>query len=105
MFGFRDKQKTVSQEDLDMIRIKAEAMDSTNDERVLMEDLDKHIRVSEAELARYEGKDSDEEETKERDKLLLLRQDAKDIRQQILDYKIPPQRFGLFIKYPKDYEG
>ena len=104
MFFTPTPSPKVTQEDLDMIRIKIEDMDSTEDKTFLMEKLYLHINAIDAELKFYKDNSSNNNHDRYNE-LLRLKEDAQTIRQCILNFKIPSNHYGLFIKYPKGYEG
>ena len=104
MFSSPPQSPKVTQEELDMIRIKIEDMNSTEDKTFLMEKLYRHINAIEAELKFY--KNSSRNDNQERyNELLHLKEDAQIIRQCILNFKLPSDHYGLFVRYPKGYEG
>lgn len=105
MFGSSKSEQEVTQEDLDMIRIKLEDIDSTEDKTFLLEKLYRYIRGIDNELKSIDrGSDSAEAEER-RAELLHLKDDAQDIRKQIISHQLPSGHYGLFIEYPKGYEG
>ena len=105
MFFFKDKKADASQEALDMIRIEIDSIESTDDKLFLMEKLYKHVNAIEKALEEYGAEKLSDREAKEQAELLRLKEAAQDLRQRILDHAVQPQHYGLFIKYPKGYEG
>ena len=106
MFELSKEVKNITQEDLDMIRIKIEDMDSTEDKTFLMEKLYKHIRAIDEELRRYRDAPPANANDRERcEELRQMKADAQDLRRRILDFQLPGDHYGLFIRYPKGYEG
>ena len=105
MFFFKNKKTNVSQESLDMIRIEIDSIESKDDKLFLMEKLYKHISAIEKAIEEYGKEKLNVREVKEQAELLRLKENAQDLRQRILDHPVQPQRYGLFIKYPKGYEG
>lgn len=85
-----------------MIRIKIEDMDSTEDKTFLLEKLYRHINAIDAELKGCHTKTNKDERYED---LLHLKEDAQVIRRLILDFQLPSDHYGLFIRYPKGYEG
>lgn len=106
MFELSNAPKNTTQEDLDMIHIKIEDMDSTEDKTFLMEKLYKHIRAIDEELHLYHDTTPASIDSRERyEELKQLKADAQDLRRRILDFQLPGDHYGLFIRYPKGYEG
>ena len=103
---FATKRNTgkVSQKDLDMVRIEMENIDSTEDKIWLMDKLYGHINAIDAQLKCLENPKS-KDDIERKDELLRLQEDAQDIRRRILDRQLPSGHYGLFINYPKGYEG
>ena len=104
---FLDKNgncKKVTQEDLDIIRVEAEGIESIDDKIYLLEKLYKYMGAIDCALDMLEtGNAKKVKQTK--NQLLALKDHAADTRQYILRYKIQPSRYGLYIKYPAGYEG
>lgn len=92
----------VTQKDIDLIRVEAEAISSTDDKYYLMERLHKYIEVIDEELELLE--DSDKQNRK-RDKLSELQKYAQDVRKYIIGRPVGPKRYGLFIEYTEGYDG
>ncbi len=106
MFELSKENNRVTQEDLDMIRIKVEDMDSTEDKTFLMEKLYKHIKAIDEELRHYRDTPPNSADDRERyEELKQLKADAQDLRRRILDFQLPSDHYGLFVRYPKGYEG
>lgn len=104
---FMDKNgyfKKITREDLDMVMVEAEAIESVDDKVYLLEKLYKHISAIDAALDMLESKDGKKvKQTK--NELLALKEYANDVRARILRTKLQSTRYGLYIKYPGGYEG
>jgi hypothetical protein len=104
---FMDKYgncKKVTREDLDMVRVEAENIGSVDDKIYLLERLYKHIGAIETALDLLKTKDAKKvKQTK--NELEFLQTYAQDIRQYIIRFKLQPEKYGLYIKYPAGYEG
>lgn len=105
MFGSSKSDKKVTQEDLDMIRIKMEDIDSTEDKTFLLEKLYQYIRGIDSELKSFDPSSDSSEAEERKAELLRLKEDAQDIRKQIISRQLPSGHYGLFVQYPKGYEG
>lgn len=95
----------VTQKDLDLIRIEAEAIKSTDDKYFLMERLHKYIETIETQLENFDYATNSIDSNQNRDKLLNLQNYAQEIRQYIMNQPVGPRRYGLFIEYPDGYKG
>ena len=99
--------KKVSREDLDMIMVEAEAIESVDDKVYLLEKLYKEISAIDAAIDMLDSKDAKNQKKVKQTKneLLLLKEYASDVRMRIMRVKLQPPRYGLYIKYPGGYEG
>lgn len=96
--------KKVTTEEIDMIRVEAEGIESIDDKVYLLEKLYKHIATIDAALDMIEsGNAKKVKQTK--NQLLAIKAYAQETRAYIMKYKIQPSRYGLYIKYPAGYEG
>lgn len=91
--------KHATQKALDLIRIEAEAIESTDDKYYLMKKLYEVIEDIEAQLELSEDNDINE------DKLLALQANAQEVRKYIMGRPVGRKRYGLFVEYPEGYEG
>lgn len=92
----------VTQKDIDLIRVEAEAISSTDDKYYLMERLHKYIETIDEQLEQLEGS---AESSRNKDKLLELQGYAQEVRKYIMGRPVGPKRYGLFVEYPEGYEG
>ncbi len=97
--------KTITQKDLDLIRIEAEAIESTDDKYYLMEQLHKYIQIIEAQLKKSEKNRKTDNNHHTAEELQSLHDYAMEIRAYIMGRKIGRKRYGLFVEYPEGYEG
>jgi hypothetical protein len=96
--------KKITNEDIDMVRVECESIESVDDKVYLLEKLYKHISAINMALDMIKsGQGKKVKQTK--NELEHLAQYAEETRQYILRYKIPPKGYGLYIKYPPGYEG
>ena len=105
IFGNKETYKKVTQKDIDLIRVEAEAISSTDDKVYLMEELHKHIEAAETALKELDDPKTAPNVKQTREELLRLRENMEEVRKYIIDFQIPQKRYGLFIKYPKGFEG
>lgn len=95
-----DKKKNLKR-DLDLIRVEAEAIESTDDKYYMMKKLHESIEEIEAQLEVSENTNND----KGKNKLLALQSYAEEIRQYIMAKPVGKKKYGLFVEYPEGYEG
>lgn len=105
IFSKEEICKTISQRDIDLIRVEAEAITSTDDKVYLLKDLYKHIEAVEKALQLLESPETAPKVQQSRDELLRLQKSMEEVRTYIIGAPLPVKRFGLFVKYPKGYEG
>lgn len=99
--------KKVSQSDLDMIRVDAEDITSTDDKIYLLERLYKYIGIIDTSLSLLESKNKNamKKVKQSKNELLNLKEYAGEVRQYIIKFRIIPEHYGLYIKYPNGFEG
>ena len=105
LFGKKETRTVISQRDIDIIRVKAEAITSTSDKVYLIEELYKQADAVQEALSLLESPETAQKVRQSRDELLRLQQSIEETRAFIIDSRIPEKRYGLFVKYPKGYEG
>ena len=95
-----EKRKNLQRE-LDLIRVEAEAIESTDDKYYMMKKLHEAMEeiVTQLELA------ENSKDTKNEEKLLAQQAYAQEIRQYIMGRPVGRKRYGLFVEYPEGYEG
>ena len=95
-------KNNVTQKDIDLIRVEAEAISSTDDKYYLMERLHKYIEAIDEQL---EQSEDCAEPSRNTDKMLELQGYAQEVRKYIMGRPVGPKRYGLFVEYPEGYEG
>lgn len=105
IFGDEESCKTVSQKEIDIIRAEAEAISSTDDKVYLIEDLYKLIEPVETALKWLDDPKKAKSVRQSKDELLRLQKSLAETREYIMNFRIPQERYGLYVKYPKGYEG
>ena len=105
IFGDEETCKIISQKDVDIIRAEAEAITSTDDKVYLIEDLYKLIDPVETALKWLDDPKKAKKVQQSKEELLRLQRSLVETREYIMNAKIPQERYGLYIKYPKGYEG
>ena len=105
MFDSSGNVKKVSQEDLDRIYVEIDNISSTDDKIYLLERLYKYISIIDYSLDILEDKKLSKRVKVSKDKLLRMEKFAYDTKERILNYRIAPEEYGLYIKYPSGYDG
>ena len=96
------KLQNVTQKDLDLIRVEAEAIESTDDKYYLMEKLHECIEVIETQI---EESENSKKSNFNRAKLEKLQEYAQEVRSFIMNRPVGRKRYGLFVEYPEGYDG
>ena len=105
---FRDRKgfcRTVSQQDIDLIRVEAENIESPDDKVYLLKSLYKYIDLVEAALEMLDDPKTALKVKQKKSELLRLQENLQETREYIMRYRIQPEQYGLFIKYPRGFEG
>ena len=90
--------KRVSQDDLDRIYVEIDNISSTDDKIYLLERLYKYISIIDYSLDILEDKKLSKRVKVSKDKLLRMEKFAYDTKERILNYRIAPEEYGLYIK-------
>lgn len=105
--GFFDKLgkvKKVSQSDIDILSVDASNIENNDDKIYLLDRLYILLERVNAALDLIEiGKEKKVAQSKST--LLNMRDQLNKIREQILSTKVIDKEYGVFIKYPKGYQG
>lgn len=97
--------KKVTKEEIDMCLLELGNVASADDKIYLMERLYVYISTIDYALEMLNDKDSAKKVKQRKEDLIHLKQYANEVRMRIIAYKIQPERYGLYIKYPAGYEG
>ena len=97
--------KTVTQQDIDLIRVEAENIESPDDKVYLLKSLYRYIDLVEAALDMLDDPKTASKVQQKKSELMRLQEDLQETRKYIMNYRIQPEQYGLFIKYPRGFEG
>ena len=97
--------KRVTQEEIDVLRLEVEKIESVDDKIYYMEKVYDKLAIVDNALALIGNNDSKGMVRDTKAKLLKQKEQLMMIRDIIINKKISPERYGLFIKYPAGYEG
>jgi hypothetical protein len=99
-----NKVKKIDLSEIDYIAVQIEKMDNYDDKVYLLDLIHYHLEWINMGLDYIEqGKANKVSNTKT--DLLQYKKQLEQMRQQIVKTKIPEKQYGLFVKYPKGYEG
>ena len=105
VFGKDETCRIISQKDIDIIRAEAEAITSTGDKVGLINELYKLIEPVETALKWLDIPEKTMNVKQTREELLQLQKSLAETREYIMSSRVPQQKYGLYVKYPKGYEG
>ena len=98
------KVKKIDRSELDYITVMIEKLDNYDDKVYLLDLIHYHLEWIQMGLDFIEdGKASKVGNTKP--ELLQFKKELEAMRLRIIKTKIPEKQYGLFVKYPKGYEG
>lgn len=99
-----NKVKKIDLSEIDYIAVQIEKLDNYDDKVYLLDLIHYHLEWIAMGLDYIEqGKANKVANTKM--ELLQYKKQLEQMRQQIVKTKIPEKQYGLFVKYPKGYEG
>lgn len=96
---FKKQPIKVSQMDIDDLRIQAEMMDDWDDKSILVYKI--HKRISQLDKTAIELSD-------DKQSMAIINSYQKQLQEllkEIMKFKVVEKRYGVFLKYPKGYEG
>ena len=97
--------KRITQEDIDILRLEVEKIQSVDDKMYYMEKVYDKLHIVEYALTLIGDRDTKGKVRDSKQVLLKQKEQLLNIRDIILAKRISPERYGLFIKYPAGYEG
>lgn len=97
--------KRVTQEEIDVLRLETEKIQSVDDKIYYMEKVYDKLHIVDYALSLIGDADMKGRVRDSKQKLLRQKEQLMEIRDIIVAKKISPERYGLFIKYPAGYEG
>ena len=104
IFDNLGKVKKIHQSDIDILRIELEKIENNDDKIYLLDRVYGQLDLVNASLDLIEiGKDRKVSQSKST--LLRMKEELEDIRAQVLAMKIVDKEYGVFIRYPKGYQG
>jgi hypothetical protein len=97
--------KRITQEDIDILRLEVEKINSVDDKMYYMEKVYDKLNIVEYALALIGDRDTKGKVRDSKTVLLKQKEQLLEIRELIINRRISPERYGLFVKYPAGYEG
>lgn len=89
----------VRQRDIDEIQIDIEAMQDYDDKIVILNKIHKRLEQVESAMVKFEN------DKRMMDILTTYQSQLKELLSRLLNTKVVAKQYGVFIKYPKGYEG
>ena len=107
IFDKHGKLKKITQNDIDILAVEAEKIDTIDDKIYLLDKLYSQVELVNMGLdyIASEDKNLNSRITQSKRTLLDMKDQLEEIRQQILATKIIEKEYGVFIKYPRGYQG
>lgn len=97
--------KRITQEEIDVLRLECEKIESVDDKIYYMEKVYDKLAIVDNALSLIGDRETKGLVRDSKDKLLKQKEQLLQIREIIINKRIAPERYGLFIKYPVGYEG
>lgn len=97
--------KRLSQEEIDVLRLEVEKIECVDDKIYYMEKVYDKLAIVDNALTMLNNNDTKNLVRDSKAKLMKQKEQLMIIRDIIINKKISPERYGLFIKYPAGYEG
>lgn len=107
IFDKNGRLKKITQNDVDILSVEAEKIDTVDDKIYLLDKLYSQLELVNMGLDYI---DSNEKKlsgkvTQSKRTLLDMKEQLEELRSQILATKIIEKEYGVFIRYPKGYQG
>lgn len=106
-FGLFDKfgkLKKLNQSDIDVLEVEAENIQNTDDKIYLLDRLYEYLDLVNTALD-YIQLGKPEKVAQSKSTLLRQKEQLEKLREQIMETKIIDKEYGVFIRYPKGYQG
>ena len=104
LFNNVGKVKKVSQTDIDIIRVEIDKIETNDDKIYLLDRVYIQLELVNAALDMLKmGKEKKVQQPKSQ--LLAMEKQLNEMREEILAVKIIDKEYGVFIRYPKGYQG
>ena len=107
IFDKNGKLKKITQSDIDILSVEAERIDTTDDKIYLLDKLYRQLDLINIGLDYIESGDKNVTPriTQSKPTLLNMKKQLEELREQIIATRIIEKDYGVFIKYPKGYQG
>lgn len=105
VFDKNGKLKKISQLDIDIIAVDVDRIETHDDKIYVLDKIYDKLQICEAGLDYIESGDSNKKVNQSKQTLLSMKKQLEDLRRMTLATRIIEKEYGVFIKYPKGYEG
>jgi hypothetical protein len=103
-FDSLGKVKKVNNSDIDILSIEVNKIENNDDKIYVLDLLYDKLDIINAALD-YIDQGKTDKVSQSKQTLLSMKDRLEKLRQQILNMTIKDKQYGVFIKYPKGYEG
>jgi len=97
--------KKVDNKEIDIIRIEISDMETSDDKIFLIERVYKFLSIVNYSLSLLDDPELGKRVRVSKSMLQKQKSELEELRQTILEAKIAPKKYGLYVKYPVGYEG
>ena len=104
LFDKYGKLKRLNQSDLDVLTIEISKIENEDDKIYVLDRIYDELDLINAGLDLLQTGSKDRVPVS-KDTLMGFKTQLEKMRKQVLDIQIKPKNYGLFIKYPKGFEG
>lgn len=105
VFDKNGKLKKISQLDIDIIAVDVERIETHDDKIYVLDKIYDKLQICEAGLDHIQSGDANKVVKQSEQTLLSMKKQLEDLRRATLATRIIEKEYGVFIKYPKGYEG
>lgn len=105
IFDKNGKLKKISQLDIDVIAVDVDAIETHDDKIYVLDRIYNNLQIVEAGLDYIESGDNKNRVSQNKNTLLDMKKQLEELRKATLATRIIDKQYGVFIKYPKGYEG
>lgn len=105
LFDKNGKLKKVSQLDIDVLNTEIGRIETHDDKIYLLDRIYDKLQIVEAGLEYIENDDTKHKVKQPKTQLLDYKRQLEDLRKVVLSTRIIEKDYGVFVRYPKGYEG
>ena len=99
------RAKKISQQDIDVLRVECESINSIDDKTYYLHRCYKLMSVVDNSLSLLEDKELAKKVTQPKNVLVRQKEQLMNIRNHIINAPLTVKKYGVFIEYPEHYKG